>query len=301
MSLLYAVFVLLLSLDLSKYEVTDFAYRTKLAHAVDDELGILKALHGKIPLLRALRLVLLTVVVVASSSLLSWLMNPPIAMVITLTAMLIGLIFVRTKILYKGVEVLFVRVHPHALAVATILEPLLRLAKQPSSKGASLPASPEEFLDLLRRLPSTTLQPQQRQRLEVLFAAEKKSVSDVMTRRKYVVTAEPSATLGPVLLSDLQKSGHGHFPVVTKKGEPEGILTLGDVADIQQAKQRVSVRELMSSHVSWVSEDCSVQELAQLFLQEKQYIILVKNKDDEFSGMVTIADLMKHLVGIVKE
>jgi len=122
-----------------------------------------------------------------------------------------------------------------------------------------------------------------------------------MTHKKRVVMVEPSATLGPIVLSDLQKSGHGYFPVATKKGEPEGILTLSDVSDIQLAKQRSSVRDIMSQHIAWVEESTSLYELAGAILQEKQYLILVRNLEGEFSGVVTMADLMKHLLGIVKE
>ena len=89
--------------------------------------------------------------------------------------------------------------------------------------------------------------------------------------------------------------------MVTKKGEPEGILKLSDISDLQTAKQRSQVREQMSSHLSWVEESTSLYELAAAILQEKQYLVLVRNENAEFSGIVTIADLMKHLVGIVKE
>lgn len=57
----------------------------------------------------------------------------------------------------------------------------------------------------------------------------------------------------------------------------------------------------MSMNIAWVEEDASLFELAKAFLEEKQYIALVKNQEGECSGLVTIADLMKHLLGIVKE
>ena len=115
------------------------------------------------------------------------------------------------------------------------------------------------------------------------------------------MTVEPGAALGPIVLSDLQKSGHGHFPVMTKKGEPEGVLVLSDVSDIESAKKRLVVRDIMSSHISWVDEEYSLASLMQEFLENKQYIIFVNNSDDLFTGIITVADLLKHSIGVVKE
>jgi CBS domain containing-hemolysin-like protein len=56
----------------------------------------------------------------------------------------------------------------------------------------------------------------------------------------------------------------------------------------------------MSAHTAWAQEDASLFELAAAFLKEKQYVMLVRNQEGEFSGLVTIADLMKHLLGVVK-
>ncbi|MFO0971792.1 MAG: CBS domain-containing protein [Candidatus Saccharimonadales bacterium] len=161
--------------------------------------------------------------------------------------------------------------------------------------------SREEFIDTVKTLPSTVLVPLERQRIELLFTASEKTVKDIMTPKRRITMVEPSSTLGPIVLSDLQKSGHGYFPVATKKGEPEGILNLSDLSDIQQAKQRSTVREVMSQQIAWVEEATSLYELAEAFLNEKQYLLLVRNSDTNFSGVVTIADLMKHLAGVVKE
>ena len=61
------------------------------------------------------------------------------------------------------------------------------------------------------------------------------------------------------------------------------------------------MRDIMSSQLIWVEEETSLAELIQAFLQEKQYLMLVRNLDGDFTGIVTIADLMKQLIGVVKE
>ena len=60
-----------------------------------------------------------------------------------------------------------------------------------------------------------------------------------------MTAVEPSATLGPIVLSDLQKTGHGYFPVLASGGDVEGILRLADVSDIAAAKKRSTVSELL--------------------------------------------------------
>ena len=296
-----AILMLKGSLTFARFNISEFAFREQLGHHPGIQAKLFRQAYKQLPLLRTWRIVNLVLGGTLSITLFSYLVDPWALGVLyalfgfTVAALLAKLSFFKTM-----ADSLFIRLLEPILKIVTVCQPFLRMLGSNLPSTVAAPGSKAEFVDQLRRLPSTVLSPSERQQLERVLASGDKSVKDIMTLKKRVVSVEPSATLGPVVLSDLQKSGHGYFPVATKKGQPEGILALSDVADIQTAKQRPLVRDLMSEQFSWVEEDTSLDELTQAFLQEKQYLILVRNLDSEFTGVVTIADLMKHTLGVVK-
>ena len=289
------------SVRLRQFEVSEFVFRQQIEHHAGEEAKLRRALYKQLPQVKMLQAIEVSFFLVVGAVLFSYLNTPVIGVLYTLVSLLVLTVLSRLKVVQSVSKKVFMQSLGGILSVADFLKPLWLVTGLPPRRETTLPATLDEFTDQLRRLPSTVLQPAQRQRLESVLAGEEKTVKDIMTPKKRVVIVEPSATLGPIVLSDLQKSGHGYFPVATKKGEPEGILTLSDVSDIQLAKQRSSVRDIMSQHIAWVEESTSLYELAGAILQEKQYLILVRNLEGEFSGVVTMADLMKHLLGIVKE
>jgi CBS domain containing-hemolysin-like protein len=289
------------SVKLRQFEVSEFVFKQQIEHHTGEDAALRRALYKQLPQVKMLQAIEISIFVVVGAVLFSHLNTPALGVAYALLSLMFLAILSRLESVQRISKQVFMRSLPAVLRVAEILKPLWALTGLPPRRETVLPGTLGEFTDQLRRLPSTVLQPLQRQRLESVLAGEEKTVKDIMTPKKRVVMVEPSATLGPVVLSDLQKSGHGYFPVATKKGEPEGILTLSDVSDIQLAKQRASVRDIMSQHIAWVEEGTSLYELASAILQEKQYLVLVRNLEGEFSGVVTTADLMKHLLGIVKD
>jgi CBS domain containing-hemolysin-like protein len=290
-----------LSLTLHSFEVTEFEFRAKLAHSTKTEAALLRAIYKNIEYIKALQSGLGVLALVCGVGLFTHLTGPAIGVLYALAVLAVLISVSRVAWVRQYVHELFMRSAEPVVKLARLLRPVWFITGVPRRVEAVLPQSYDEFLDQLRRIPSTVLKPVQRQRLESILSSEDKVVKDIMTVKKRVVTVEPTATLGPIVLSDLQKSGHGYFPVMAKNGEPEGVLTLADIGDIQLAKQRAKVGDSMSTHIVWAEESASLYELAEVILQEKHYLVLVRNSEGQFSGVVTIADLMKHLVGIVKE
>jgi CBS domain containing-hemolysin-like protein len=289
------------SVKLRQFEVSEFVFRQQIEHHSGQEAKLRRSLYKQLPQVKMLQALEISIFLLLGAALFSHLNKPVLGVLYAFASLLALTALSRLSWVQHISRQVFMRSLPGVLAVAEFLKPLWLITGLPPRRETVLPSTLGEFTDQLRRIPSTVLQPVQRQRLESVLAGEEKTVKDIMTPKKRVVMVEPSATLGPIVLSDLQKSGHGYFPVATKKGEPEGILTLSDVSDIQLAKQRSLVRDIMSQHIAWVEEGTSLYELASAILQEKQYLVLVRNIEGEFSGVVTTADLMKHLLGIVKE
>jgi CBS domain containing-hemolysin-like protein len=296
------LFLLLIgAVKLQRYALSEFAFRQQLEHHSGEAAKLRRSLYKLLPEVQLLQRVELVIAGAVSVALLTHLNRPIFGFAYALLAMTVVVCLSQFNFVQRLAEDLFEASLPIVIKVTTSLHLLWVLLGIPKQQNLQLPGSQAEFTDQLRRLPSTVLNPLQRQRLESVLAAEDKTVADIMTAKKRVVTVEPSATLGPVLLSDLQKSGHGYFPVATKKGEPIGVLALSELADIHAAKQRASVKELMSEQVAWAEESTPLYTLASLFLSEKQYLILVKNSQDEFVGVVSLADLMKHVLTIVQD
>lgn len=293
--------ILIGAVKLNQFEMSEFAFKEELLNQTGEQAKLRKALHKLLPKVRLLQVVELVLALVISVALFSYLNNPILGTLYALISLFIIVVVSRLQFVQKFAKDIFIQSLEVILKITELLQPLWIALGIPKRKELLQPHSLLELTDQLRRLPSTVISPLQRQRLETVLESDTKVVKDIMTPKKRLILVEPSATLGPIVLSDLQKSGHGYFPVSTKKGEPEGILTLSDVSDLQLAKQRSTVRDFMSSHIAWVEETTSLQELAQAILQEKQYLVFVRNEQGELSGIVTIADLMKHLIGIVKE
>jgi len=296
------LFILLIAgVKLDQFELSEFAFREQMSEYTGKIAKLRRSLHKKLPQVRLLQRLELVIAGVLSVTLLTQLVQPILGALYAL--ILFALINVLTRI--RFVQTVSIKLFEPSLELilktTEILQPIWFVVGTSKPREIVQPASLEEFTDQLRRIPSTVLNPTRRQRLESVLESEDKSVKDIMTPKRRVVMVEPSATLGPIVLSDLEKSGHGYFPVATKKGEPEGILKLSDLSDLQTAKQRSQVREQMSSHISWTEETATLYELALIILREKQYLILVRNEANEFIGVVTIADLMKHLLGVVEE
>lgn len=295
-----ALIALVWSLRFDKFELSDFAYQKLIARATSDQELAVKAVRPFLAEVKALRYMCLICLAVIITALLGQLNSTVVSILTSIFIIYIAYVLARLSFVQKKAGSAFVKLHPYIIKLARILKPLWGVTATAGNSKIILPESTEELVDQLHRLSASVIQPHQRQRIETVIKSEGKTVKNIMTRKKFVVTVEPSATLGPIVLADLQKSGHGYFPVMTKKGEPEGVLALIDIANIHEAKQRTKVRESMDLHITWAEEDMSLTELADLFLQEKQYLVLVRDLDGSFTGVVTIADLMKHLVGITK-
>lgn len=309
MSVLYWVIIiflqgvvwLLITLPLWRYAVSEFSAKRLAADAGGKQGATLRWLFRFRDYVAVLRFFFATLCILITLSLLNQLYMPWPSLGILLILLMVALLAARLSFMANNAEKLLFANVQYVQKMVQLFGGILKPFTNYFQLQIQSVDSYEEFLDHIRRLPSTVLNPQQKLRIETVLSADSKVVKDIMTLKKRVVSVEPAATLGPILLSDLEKSGHGFFPVATKKGEPEGILELRDIADIHDAKKKVHVRELMKDHIVWVADDTDLIALTDLFLKAKQHILFVRSPEGEFSGIVTIADLIKHLVGIVAE
>lgn len=275
------------------------AMKELFAHKSDDYSRERRELYKRLPQMKRLRQALLIIIASLVLTLLAYLEGAWLGWAYFISLLFIAVLLSRITLVKLYSTKLFEKLLPRANQLAYLLTPVLKVTGLPERTELRLPASKAELHYQLQRLPSTVLEPHERQRVEDSLLASSKTVGEIMTPKKRVTRISASSTLGPIMLDDLAKTEHGIFPVMGKNDKVVGLLDLAQVGDIDTAKQRQTIREQMSQQVSTVSHDASLVDLAQRFLKAKQYLLVVE-KDQEFYGVVTVADLLKHLTGIVK-
>lgn len=289
------------TVDVRQYNVSQFVLKQRLENLPREQAKLWRRLHKSLPEVLLLQHIELVCAGALAVILLSILYGPWLGLLYALIGFSIAKVLTRIHFIQQRSEQLFERSLDTILRAITIIKPVLVILGlqylQPNAHASSI----DELSNQLDHLPQTVLSNEQKKRLLSVIDSENKIAKSVMTPKRNVVMVNPDATLGPVLLSELQKSGHGYFPVAHKNAEPEGLLDIADIADIHNAKKHQKVREYMNDQLIWVEEDTSIYELVQAVLQEKRYVLLVRNLEAEFTGIISVADLMQQLLGIVKE
>ncbi len=122
-----------------------------------------------------------------------------------------------------------------------------------------------------------------------------KIVSDILTPRRVVKAVASSEVVGPVLMTDLHKSGHSRFPVYEDK--QDNIIGILYLRDLVRAKSGGTVQKVMSGQVCYVHEDQPLTEALDAILKTHQQLFVVVNSFEEYVGIVTMEDVMEAIVG----
>lgn len=120
-------------------------------------------------------------------------------------------------------------------------------------------------------------------------------VSDILTPRRVVKAVSADDSLGPVLMTDLHKSGHSRFPAY--EGKQDNIVGVLYLRDLVRVKAGGSVQKVMNKTVCYVHENEPLTEVLQAILKTHQQLFVVVNNFEEYVGIVTIEDIMEQIVG----
>lgn len=291
--------ILIGAVNLKQYEVTDFQLKRLLEDLPEGNRKVRRDLHKKLPEVKRLQHVELVIAFAISIGLLTYLVIPPALGV--LHGLLLALavcVASRVGFIQNRAHTLFESTLEVVIVTTTKLAPLWWLIGIPVKSQTLVPQSVSELSDAMSHMNATALSTEQKERLQLVLELPEKRAKDIMTPSRKVTHVAPSSTLGPIVLADLEKSGHGYFPVISKKDGVVGMLSLKQVADISSAKHHAKVGDIMSEEVVWVPDDMPILEVAHMFLQARQYMLLVENEDLEFAGIITIADLLKCTISI---
>jgi len=122
-------------------------------------------------------------------------------------------------------------------------------------------------------------------------------VLDALVPKRVVVSVSAEESIGPALMDELHKSGHSRFPVY--EGKRDNVVGILFLRDLVATKKTGKVRDLMKSRLTYVHEDFTLYQTLQAFIKTKQHLFLVVNSFEEFTGIITIEDILEQMVGKV--
>jgi CBS domain containing-hemolysin-like protein len=129
---------------------------------------------------------------------------------------------------------------------------------------------------------------------KVLTFAEH-TVHSIMIPKSRVVSIKVTESLTPIVLDELHKTGHAHFPVMAEDNKTVvGMLHMHDLMDI---KLHSGVAATMQPKVYFVDEDRDLDHVLQVFYKTKQTVFVVLNATSDMVGLITIEDVIQCIVG----
>lgn len=120
-------------------------------------------------------------------------------------------------------------------------------------------------------------------------------VVDIMTPKRKVHSISIKDILGPIVLSELHKTGHTHFPVF--EGKATNVVGILSIAGYAHTKQSLGVEEVMSQSIYYVHEEQYLSEILQVIIKNSQEMFIVVNRSQEYVGIITAREILKSLVG----
>jgi putative hemolysin len=156
--------------------------------------------------------------------------------------------------------------------------------------------------DLLELIRKQQAQPDNRVSEEELEIARRAltfddyKVADLLIPRKQVKTVLPGDTVGPILIDEVHKSGHGYALVrETKNGPLIGSLHVSRL----NLKSQGKAGDLMEDTVYYLHENDSLTEALHAFFTTNHPLFVVINSFEEYVGVISIESIIKHLLGHV--
>lgn len=156
--------------------------------------------------------------------------------------------------------------------------------------------SREEYVHLSQQA-SHVLSPHERKMIEGVMSFDDKVVRDHMTPRSMMDIIGAHELLGPLVLDDLHKTGHSHFPVLD--GDIDhivGILHIHSLFNLDNKKSHM-VADVMEPNVYYIREDQTLADALAACIKKRRHLLVVINEFRETVGVITIEDAVEQLIG----
>jgi CBS domain containing-hemolysin-like protein len=124
-----------------------------------------------------------------------------------------------------------------------------------------------------------------------------RQVSEIMTPKGMIDSIPKTELLGPLVLSDLHKTGHSRFPVID--GDIDHVIGMLYVQDLLSldVKRSVTAEKAMEPRVLYIREDQTLQHALAAFLRTHHLLFIVVNEYRETVGLISLEDTIEALIG----
>lgn len=137
----------------------------------------------------------------------------------------------------------------------------------------------------------------ERKMLSGVMHFNEKIVKDYMTPRSVMEAIGANELLGPLVLDNLHKTGHTHFPVF--EGDIDhlvGILHIYSLFTLEN-KKSLAVKDAMEPRVFYINEEQTLEEALFACIKHRRHLLVVVNSYRETVGVITIEDAVEQLIG----
>ena len=192
---------------------------------------------------------------------------------------------------------------PYIYPVFQKIRPLTKYAKLPRRKNDTKPIKTELYEKsdlrelLIRQKKAVNNRISEIDLDNALHAIDvrTKKIRDHMVMRKDVHFVNMKEPIGPILLSELHKSGFKCFPVQgNSKHEVVGMLYLDDLVNYTSGGL---VTSAMDPKVYYVQEEKKLEQVLQAYTATGKSVFMVLNIREEVVGLITLADVLEELYG----
>lgn len=195
-------------------------------------------------------------------------------------------------------QILYRRYELWLLETVESMRGFIRLLRRGSDEREVSPAAASrQELQHIIELSKDAISPEECQIITSAFDYKGKLVKDYMTPRSKMEVIGAHEMLGPLVLDDLHKTGHSHFPVLD--GDIDhivGILHLHNLLNLTK-KDTVTVDQVMEPKVLYIHEDQTLDEALSTCIKHRRHLLVVVNSAKETVGVITIEDAVVELVG----
>lgn len=129
------------------------------------------------------------------------------------------------------------------------------------------------------------------------ISLKERTAGELMTAREDIVTIPQDELLGPLVLSDLYKTGHSSFPVV--QGDIDHVVGLLDIRSLLTLESEFTVVAAMAMTPDMLSIPAAqtLRGAMMLFLRSGQQLALVTDEAGTTIGLLSLNDILSVLFG----
>ena len=120
-------------------------------------------------------------------------------------------------------------------------------------------------------------------------------VENVMVPRRVVRMVNSSDKVSAILMDELHLTGHSRFPVYGDSQDT--IIGMLYLHDLVAEKHGGTVASIMKTDVRFVHEEHTLEQALHAFIKTKRHLFIVVNSFEEYTGIVTIEDILEQVIG----